>query len=179
MDMVLCGSNRVGDINVFLTSFKQRIIDTCLQEWNDVVNSSSKLEFFHKIKDSVNMLQPEKYLLLRLNKKYKTALTRFRCSNHSLQIEVGRHQGLSKEERLCIFCLETLGKCYVEDEFHMLFVCYLYGELRGKLLPKWCVSYPNERKMLRLMSHSSPAIVSDVALFVYEAMKLRNCSRLS
>ena len=68
----------VGDINVFLTSFKQRIIDTCLQEWNDVVNSSSKLEFFHKIKDSVNMLQPEKYLLLRLNKKYKTALTRFR-----------------------------------------------------------------------------------------------------
>ena len=27
-------------------------------------------------------------------------VTRFRCSNHSLQIEVGRHQGLSKEERL-------------------------------------------------------------------------------
>ena len=59
----------------------------------------------------------------------------------------------------CTFCLETLGKFYVEDEFHMLFVCYLYGELRGKFLPKWCLSYPNERKMLRLMSHSSPAIV--------------------
>ena len=118
-------------------------------------------------------------MLLRLNKKYKTALTRFRCSNHSLQIEVGRHKGLSKEERLCTFCLETLGKFYAEDEFHMLFVCYLYSELREHFLPKWCVLYPNERKMLRLMSHSSPAIVSDVALFVYEAMKLRNCSSLS
>ena len=71
-------------------------------------------------------------------------------------------QGLSKEGRLCTFCLETLGKFYVEDEFHMLFVCYLYSELREFCLPKWCVLYPNERKMLRLMSHSSPAIVSDM-----------------
>ena len=77
------------------------------------------------------------------------------------------------------FLFGNLGKFYVEDEFHMLFVCYLYSELRGIFLPKWCVSYPNEWKMLRLMSHSSPAIVSDVALFVYEAMKLRNCSSLS
>ena len=61
----------------------------------------------------------------------------------------------------------------------MLFVCYLYSELRDSPPPKWCVLYPNERKMLRLMSHPSPAIVSDVALFVYEAMKLRNCSSLS
>ena len=68
---------------------------------------------------------------------------------------------------------------YIALELMGVALRYLYGELRGKILPKWCVSYPNERKMLRVMSHSSPAIVSDVALFVYEAMKLRNCSRLS
>ena len=28
------------------------------------------------------------------------------------------------------FFVETLGKFYVEDEFHMLFVCYLYSELQ-------------------------------------------------
>ena len=44
-------------------------------------------------------------------------------------IEVGRHRGLGKEERVCPFCPNS-----VEDEFHFLLECKVYENRRENFL---------------------------------------------
>ena len=63
-----------------------------------------------------------------LTEKYRTVITRWRLSCHSLRIETGRYQRprLPRNERTCIIC-NTL-----EDEHHALFQCsaHIYIRLR-------------------------------------------------
>ena len=54
-------------------------------------------------------------------------LTKFRCSNHSLEIEKGRHRNIPLENRICPVC-----KSNVETETHFLQDCFLYKDLRTK-----------------------------------------------
>ena len=71
----------VGDVNHFLSIFKQRLIDTNFQEWHDDCNSNSKMKYYVKYK---NVLNFEIYLSTDIFWKHKIALTRFRCSNHTI-----------------------------------------------------------------------------------------------
>ena len=51
----------------------------------------------------------------------------FRGGTNRLRIEMGRHEGLEVEERVCEFCLDG-----VKDEMHVL-LCYgLYDDLRKR-----------------------------------------------
>ena len=49
-----------------------------------------------------------------------------------LAVEVGRYTGIPEEQRLCVVC--DLG--VVEDEFHFMFHCPLYNNLRLSLFEK-------------------------------------------
>lgn len=53
--------------------------------------------------------------------KERTALTKFRISNHKLMIEKGRHSKIDRELRFCPFCPNR-----VEDEKHFLLECQTY-----------------------------------------------------
>jgi hypothetical protein len=57
---------------------------------------------------------------------YRTVLTRWRLSNHDLQIETGRYTVpyTPREDRLCTLC----GA--IEDEHHVIFDCPRYDDLR-------------------------------------------------
>ena len=57
----------------------------------------------------------ENYLCTMENIWDRTALSKFRLSNHDLMIEKGRHQGLEEQQRHCPFCENT-----VETEQHFL-----------------------------------------------------------
>ena len=63
----------VGDKKQFISLFKQRLKDNHLQEWNSrlSINEISRLQCYSK-------------------SKYRVALTKFHCSNHSLNAELGR-----------------------------------------------------------------------------------------
>ena len=67
-------------------SIRQRIIDTYQQSWYSEINNSSRLRSYNIFKHNFEL---EKYLTLNLDTKYKTTLTRFRTSSHSLFIEMG------------------------------------------------------------------------------------------
>ena len=51
-----------------------------------------------------------------------------RCSNHSLAIEVMRHKKLQVNERLCPKCNE------IEDEIHSISSCTLFATVRKKFI---------------------------------------------
>ena len=74
----------VGNIDMFLCTFKQRLVDTSAQTWHDDVSNNCKLDVYSKYK---TVLEFESYLSTDLYWKHKVALARFRCINHKLAIE--------------------------------------------------------------------------------------------
>ena len=61
-------------------------------------------------------------------------LTKFRVSDHTLEIERGRRENVLMEDRLCTLCKRN-NKLVLEDEYHFMIHCPVYEELRSKYLP--------------------------------------------
>ena len=79
--------------------------------------------------------------------KFRTALTRFRVSSHRLAVETGRWhkpQPIEINERKCLLCNS------LEDEFHFIFECPLYSELRQKYIKKYYWKKPCIPKFIDL-----------------------------
>ena len=66
-------------------------------------------------------------------------LTRFRLSNHVLEIEKGRHckPKLPVEERICRICNNNT----IEDEYHFICVCPAYQTLRQEYIDEGGYGY--------------------------------------
>jgi len=70
----------------------------------------------------------QRYLQMITNVQLKQSLSRFRCSNHHLEVECGRHaklESVPRRDRIC--CLCSLGA--VEDEDHLLLVCPAHHDI--------------------------------------------------
>ena len=63
-----------------------------------------------------------------VNDEYRQKITRWRLSSHKLYIETGRYKTppIPRECRNCSICNIT------EDEYHALFVCFAYWNIRNK-----------------------------------------------
>jgi len=73
----------------------------------------------------------QSYLQAITNVQLRQSLSRFRCSNHCLEVECGRHakpERVLRRDRVCRLC--PLG--VVEDENHMLLVCPTHHDIRRK-----------------------------------------------
>ena len=93
---------------------------------NENLRNTSKLKTLSILK---NDFACENYLLSVPNIANRTALTKFRLSNHNLMIEKGRYENMQLCDRSCPFCPDQ-----IEDEFHFLIKCPIYTELRTKML---------------------------------------------
>ena len=92
-------NNRNGDVfNRMKDMFHQ-------ESFCEITSQSSKLRTYGKLKTEPGR---ETYLDGVKNISERTALTKLRLSNHDLLIEKGRHQGLSKHDRLCPFCENSI-----------------------------------------------------------------------
>jgi hypothetical protein len=89
-------------------------------------NQSSKLRFYKIFKTTFGR---EPYLDFIPNFHLRKKITKFRCSDHSLEIEIGRHKKVKAEERFCKFC-----KTEVETELHFLQECPAYDKIRRTFL---------------------------------------------
>jgi hypothetical protein len=73
----------------------------------------------------------QSYLQAITNVQLKQSLSRFKCSNHHLKVECGRHakpESVPKRNRVCRLCpLRT-----IEDEDHLLLVCLAHHDIRCK-----------------------------------------------
>ena len=88
-------------------------------------------------------------------------ITKFRCSDHTLEIEIGRHKKVKAEERLCKFCISK-----VETELHFLQECPAYDNIRRTFLG-------NYRDWLTIIKCEDKRIAYCLANFLTKAFKLR------
>ena len=96
--------------------FKNRLRDQFIQDWKASIDSSPKLFYYAKVKNS---FEYEEYLDKISNNTIRKYLTRFRLSSHNLEIELGRYHGIDRENRICKIC--NLNS--IESEFHFLLCC--------------------------------------------------------
>ena len=112
---------------MFQNLVKQSLQDHFIQAWNSRLEDSGRANFY----TCINSFQFQHYLNFVKVKKYRNASSRLRCSSQRLEIESGRwHRPVRKpvDERKCKNCN------VVENEFHFLFECSLYNDLRIQYL---------------------------------------------
>ena len=169
----------VGNVDLFLFNFKQRLVDTANQEWFSDLSENSKLQLYSKFKKNLDY---EFYLSANICWKYKVALARFRCVNHTLAVEKQRHIRCEKDQRLCIFCGKLdVPKHVIEDEIHFILVCPLYQKLRENYISKYVSNFKSlEDNFVQLFSTNRPECVIDLATFLYKAMEIhsKTCNAL-
>ena len=89
-----------------------------------------------------------------MSQSHRAAFAKFRAGVAPLRIETGRYEGLHQSRRVCPFCPD-----YVEDEYHVIFDCDLYNELRQELFQTAVIhnpffaNMPNEDKFIFLFSN--------------------------
>ena len=131
-----------------------RLKDIFHQETFAKINTDhSKLRTYGEFK-TVSGLEP--YLVYPMKIQYRTTFSKFRLSNHALQIEKGRHSNIAKNQRFCPFC-----PTFVETEQHFLLQCRKYAIGREKLFRELTVVIPGlsqkleKEKFIELMTNSA------------------------
>ena len=151
--------------------FKNRIQDINYQEWHSRLENSSRASFYRTYKSSI---EPSPYLELVQVKSHREALCRLLTSSHTLHIESGRwnrNPTVPRERRFCFNCDNK-----IEDEFHFVFECPLYNQLRTQLIPIYFRNRPSMFKFINLLNSKSKKKLTGLAKFVYKANILRTQS---
>jgi hypothetical protein len=150
-----------------LHSLVQRLYDQNAQHWFSLIENSSKLDTYCTFKLEYCV---EKYVSCINIGKHRSALARFRCSSHKLEIETGRYKHLDRPSRLCHLC--NTGA--FENEYNFLLVWSLYRDLRKQILPKYYCSFPSINKFRLLVSSNHAKTLRQLGKFIYCADKLRS-----
>jgi hypothetical protein len=119
-----------GNINLFLLVYSQRLTDMDRQIWSSKCQDSSKLYFYHTLKQAFGF-EPYLDYIYKYMYRFKKTLVAFRTSSHERMIEKGWLLKLSREERTCIYRQNV-----VETEYYFILICPLYTSLRLKYLMK-------------------------------------------
>lgn len=91
------------------------------------LTTDSKLYLYKHLKTDFGI---EKYLLNESSFKNRQIITKFRVSDHPLEIEVGRYRNILRENRLCTVCND------LEDEYHFFLNCNINTHLRKVMFQK-------------------------------------------
>ena len=126
--------NALGMANICSpTNITNNIKKVFTASWKDSLTTSSKLSFYHTVKDE---FQWEPYLDVAQSFKDRRAASQIRSSSHKLNVETGRYYGISRNERVCDFCTTiSLGSAHapIEDELHFLNACPQGQHVRSTL----------------------------------------------
>ena len=155
----------VGDVKIFLSVVKQRLLDNFIQNWNSRLNESSRALFYRNLSFGY-----KSYLDTVTTSKFRVALSRLRLSSHRLEIETGRWakpNSIPIENRLCTSCMKF------EDEFHFVLECTRYNDLRQTLIPNYYQRRPNMFKLIELFESDVKKIQRNLAIYTFKAFKVR------
>ena len=146
----------------------QRLSDIFHQNaFTTISNPLSKLRTYGLVKRNIGI---EHYLVKIKNPGIRNTLTKFRLSNHKLNIEIGRHKNIPMELRFCPFCTNS-----VETEIHFLLECPTYITLRKQMENKTILTpnfvfYTQTEKLQYLLSDINVQNTSD---YIQKCMDIR------
>ena len=157
-----------------MNTIKQRMLNDYIPKWITKINNSSKLQFYNSIKH--NYLQ-ETYIDNVKNIKNRYILSKFRLSNHSLQIEKGRYCNppLPADQRTCPLCKNS----EIENELHFLFHCNTYSKRRELFYNEISDIISNFKekteldKVTELFDNNNTQIQNILAKYISECFQLR------
>ena len=161
--------------NKTLTEFTSKMKNQYFEKWKIDVQASSKLSFFSSFK---NDYECETYLDTINNFEERRHFTRIRLSNHRLAIESGRYTKIPLEDRLCNFCDDRA----IESEFHMLYQCSFYKNIRKDFYDKISLNYEqidNLKLTYELFHSTSEKTIQHFSKFIYKCFKSREDKILS
>ena len=156
----------VGEDEMFLKIFKQRLKDNFIQKWNADLNNSSRAIFYKTFASFDFKL----YLNVINISKYREAFTRLRVSSHRLEVEVGRWakpNSIPFDNRLCRQC------GVLEDEYHFLIECKSHIDIRKQYIKSYFWKHPSFLKCLQLINSTNVTELKRLSVFIYKAFEIR------
>ena len=146
-----------------------RVYDVFQQEWSARITESPRARFYrviiaehscHRILEVINV------------PAHRASLIRLVCSSHRLGIETGRWSRpvIPQENRKCAICNR------LDDEYHLLFECANFIELRQKLIKKTYWERPSMAKCILLFNNKDAKVLRNLAKFVNKAFSIKDSS---
>jgi hypothetical protein len=100
--------------------------------------------------------------------------TKFRVSDHSLEIESGRYKNITREERICKYCnLIEIG-----DEYHFFLKCTANHSLRNNLFNKIILNKPDfiegiPLNKIKILLNVNSELLAEVGDFIKQSTELQ------
>ena len=123
----LCGSN-IQITSLPKSKIQKLVKEHCSFIWQEELINCPNAEILRQFK---NKIRQEEYLSVINDRNLRLTLTKFRLSDHELNIEKGRHKNIKRQERLCPCC--SLKK-QIENETHFLLEFPYYNILRQRFM---------------------------------------------
>ena len=162
-----CGMSGIWETHSFpnekwlISAVKQKLRDIYIANWHAQLDTSSSATTYKLIKTRFGM---ENYLVT-LPMKFRKSLIKIRTRNHRLPIETGRWQHVTREERICNLCNQSLG-----DEFHFILECKELKDIRRKYLRMYYYKKPNVLKFHQLFNTKNKKELLNLSRFIHEIM---------
>ena len=155
-------SQNVGNEAMFIRNLKQRIVHEYINDWERALVMSGRYSFYRLIKPSWGR---ETYLYALDKKPFRDVYVQFRAGFSELYCHKLR---FSKENQdnlyVCPSCREEF-----ECEFHVLYGCPVYEDLRRKFM----YNFRDFNRVEQLLSSIDTYTIRDMAMFLYYALKRR------
>jgi len=152
----------VGDMQMFMRIFKQRLVDNYRQEWEGAIKESERYTFYAQFKCDLN---PSLYVLQIKNIYIRRMLSKFRLGVSPINTHYYRFQP-TRLNCICPFCPNCL-----ENEIHFLLICKKYQDLRNECIPRKYWTIPSEYKVILLLANER--LTWKVALYLYKSFNIR------
>jgi hypothetical protein len=160
-------NQEVGDENLFMRVFKQRLIDCKWQNIVGHINDSDRFSLystFSGIRGSVPV-----YLELDfLDRHLKFILTKFRFGISELNTHFYRYRNCTDVNLKCPLCMY-----FEENEIHFVLTCPGLATLRKQLIPLKYYRVPNAFHFSLLMASRNRNTVKNLSIYLYRAFKIR------
>ncbi len=171
-----------SEINNLTSQIEIKLQDSFTEKWHTEIIQLPKLRIYKLFKSS---FETEEYLFI-LNKNHRQALSRFRLSAHTLEIEKGcwyrkladgkwRSAKIPIEERLCTYCSNN----DVETEYHILITCTKYSDLRSDLFnvaKDLIINFDeldSECKFITILESDETSLVQQLTKCIHHILKRR------
>ena len=150
-------SSTVFPVSYIKRVMKQRVNDIYEQEWVSEVNTNNQCLNYRIFKKKLEL---EKYLKI-LDMRARINLCKLRCANIKIPTVMGRFENIAVHERICTLCTrECIG-----DEFHYLFECNAFTNVRKLYIKPYFRKNPSTLKMEQLFQTRSEDKLMKLSLF--------------
>ncbi len=156
-------SQTVGDIKLFISEIKDRIVSISYQEWYERANHlcPEYLEYHPSPFAAQYTKFVNSYHKRRLISLLRTKSLPIR--NNQLRLNITTNN-------LCYMC----NGVYVENEFHIIFRCSKYRNERAKYLPTSLISNPSMHALHNIIMCENINTTNAIICFLQEIMKIKN-----